>query len=313
MSSINHHHASAPSNLPDTICYLNGEFCPLREAKISVLDRGFIFGDGVYEVVPLYQGQPFRFEQHMARLDRSLLELRIPNPYSKSEWLNLVQQLASHFAQTTNQKVEHTQQIIYIQISRGVAPRDHAMPSDCIPTVFMMANPFKPVSPSIRATGVKCVSAHDFRWEKAHIKSTSLLGAVFARQISADVGATETIMFRGEYLSEASSSNVWIVKDGTVFAPPKDHLLLEGIRYGLIEEMCKAQGIPFVLRKITKEEVFGADEVLLSSASKEVLPVSHIDERMVGHHTTHEGKPGHIYKKLHLAYQSFVQASCNSH
>ena len=303
---------STVNNIPDTICYLNGEFCPLREAKISVLDRGFIFGDGVYEVVPIYYGQPFRFDQHMARLDRSLAELRIVNPHTKNEWLNLVTQLAKHFAQTTNQKIEQSQQIIYIQISRGVAPRDHAMPLDCVPTVFMMASPFKPISTELRNSGVKCVSAHDFRWEKAHIKSTSLLGAVLGRQISADVNATETIMFRGDFLSEASSSNVWIVKNGTVFAPPKDHLLLEGIRYGLIEEICKTQNIPFSLKKISRDEVFGADEVVLSSASKEVLPVTQIDGKDVGLGTEHAGKPGPIYKKLHAAYQSFVEVHCKS-
>ena len=298
------------NNIPDTICYLNGEYCPLRDAKISVLDRGFIFGDGVYEVVPIYYGQPFRFDQHMDRLDRSLAELRIPNPYSRSEWLKLVTQLSVHFAQSTAEKIKQSQQIIYIQISRGVAPRDHAMPLECVPTVFMMASPFKPVSTELRNSGVKCVSAHDFRWEKAHIKSTSLLGAVFARQISADLNATETIMFRGDYLSEASSSNVWIIKDCTVFAPPKDHLLLEGIRYGLIEEICKANNIHFSLRKITKSEVFDADEVVLSSASKEVLPVTQIDERLIGLGTAHPGKPGPLYKKLYLAYQSFVDMSC---
>ena len=297
-------------NIPNTICYLNGEFGPLREAKISVLDRGFIFGDGVYEVVPIYYGQPFRFDQHMARLEKSLKELRIPNPYSKDDWLKLVEQLALHFAQTSKQNIDQSQQIIYIQISRGVAPRDHIMTPDCVPTVFMMANPFKPVSAEIRLTGVKCISAHDFRWEKAHIKSTSLLGAVFARQISADVGATETIMFRGNYLSEASSSNVWIVKNGTVFAPPKDHLLLEGIRYGLLEEICKSQNIPFSLQKISKQEVFDADEVLLSSASKEVLPVSQIDDKLVGLNTPHPGKPGPIYKQLHLAYSAYVDKNC---
>ena len=307
MSFTNH---TLASNIPDTICYLNGEFGPLREAKISVLDRGFIFGDGVYEVVPFYYGQPFRFDQHMERLDRSLKELRIPNPHSKEKWLALVGELALHFAKTTGQNLIESQQIVYIQISRGVAPRDHAMPLNCIPTVFMMASPFKPVAQAIRTSGVKCVSAHDFRWEKAHIKSTSLLGAVFARQMSADTEATETIMFRGDYLSEASSSNVWVVSNGTVLAPPKDHLLLEGIRYGLLEEICNSQQIRFNLRKISKDEVFKADEVLLSSASKEVLPVAQIDNQLVGLHTNHPGKPGPIYHKLYAAYQAFIDKSC---
>jgi D-alanine transaminase len=304
-------HPPSPS-IPDTICYLNGDFCPLREAKISVLDRGFIFGDGIYEVVPIYYGQPFRFDQHMARLERSLAELRIPNPHSRAEWLRLVRKLVDELAKSSGQNVHQSQQIVYIQISRGVAPRDHAMTPNSTPTVFMMTNPFKPVSPEVRAAGVKCVSAHDFRWEKAHIKSTSLLGAVLSRQLSADVGATETIMFRGDFLSEASSSNVWVVKGGAVYAPPKDHLLLEGIRYGLIEEICKDQNIAFELKKLTKQDVFNADEILLSSATKEVLPVSQIDEALVGLHTNHPGKPGPVYKALHAAYQACIDKNCKA-
>jgi D-alanine transaminase len=145
---------------------------------------------------------------------------------------------------------------------------------------------------------VACVTAPDFRWEKAHIKSTSLLGAVFARQISFDAGAIETVMFRGDYLSEAAASNVWIVKDGVVMGPPKDHLVLEGIRFGLIEEICRTQGIPFQLRRIARAEVLAADEVLLSSATKEVLAVTLLDGQPVGN-----GRPGPIYTQLLAGYQ----------
>lgn len=308
-------HTPTPNNLviPDTVCFLNGTFCPLREAKISVLDRGFIFGDGVYEVVPVYQGMPFRFEHHMARLERSLLELRIANPYSVEHWRELIRNLVEQFALTSQTPLVESSQIVYIQISRGVAPRDHIMPQGCVPTVFMMSNAFKPIAPEVRAAGVRCVTADDFRWEKAHIKSTSLLGAVFARQISADVQATETIMFRSNYLSEAAASNVWLVKDGEVLAPPKNNLLLEGIRYGLIQEICQSLNVPFILRKISKEEVFGADEVLLSSASKEILAVSHIDGLAVGAHTNHPGAPGPVYKALFAEYQQFIKQSCTPH
>jgi D-alanine transaminase len=294
-------------SLPDTPCYLNGEFTPLKDAKISVMDRGFIFGDGVYEVVPAYGGRLFRFEQHMARLDRSLAELRIPNPMTRGEWQAMALKLVAAHAQSTGTPAESGNQLVYIQLSRGVAMRDHSMLPGLTPTVFAVANAMKLPSAQQREAGVACVTANDFRWEKAHIKSTSLLGAVFARQISVDAGAVETIMFRGEHLSEASSSNVWIVKDGKVMGPPKDNLVLEGIRFGLIEEICRAAGIPFELRRIPRDEVLAADEILLSSATKEVLPVTLLDGQPVGH-GLEKGRPGPIYAKLYAQYQRVKQA-----
>lgn len=295
------------SSLPDTPCYLNGEFTPLRDAKISVMDRGFIFGDGIYEVVPAYAGKPFRFEQHMARLERSLTELRITNPLTRAEWLEIALKLIAACADSTGATAEKGNQLVYIQITRGVAMRDHPMLPGLTPTVFVMCNPMKLPGDAAREKGVACVTADDFRWEKAHIKSTSLLGAVFSRQISVDAGAVETVMFRGDYLSEAASSNVWIVKGGKVMGPPKDHLVLEGIRFGLIEEMCRAASIPFELRRITRAEVLDADEVLLSSATKEVLPVTLLDGQPVGH-GVEKGQPGPIYKKLYAEYQRAKQA-----
>ncbi|MCY1367334.1 D-alanine aminotransferase [compost metagenome] len=193
--------------------------------------------------------------------------------------------------------------MIYIQVTRGVAVRDHAMPAGLMPTVFVMASEMKLATPEQREHGVACVTADDFRWEKAHIKSTSLLGAVFARQISVDAGAVETVMFRGEHLSEAASSNVWVVKNGVVMGPPKDNLVLEGIRFGLIEEICRAQGLRFELRPITRAEVLDADELLLSSATKEVLPVTRLDGQPVG-----QGRPGLTYTRLYAGYQHAVAA-----
>jgi D-alanine transaminase len=284
--------------LPSLPCYLNGEFTTLREARISVMDRGFIFGDGVYEVVPVYGARPFRFAQHMDRLDRSLGELRIANPLTRRQWQELVTRLVALHGTTADTTPPPSDQLVYIQITRGVALRDHAMPQGIAPTVFAMSSRMNPVKDSDRANGVACVSADDFRWTKAHIKSTSLLGAVLSRQLSADVGATETIMFRDGYLSEASSSNVWVVKDGAVLGPPRDHLVLEGIRYGLIETLCREAGIGFDLRRIARSEVFEADELLLSSATKEVLAVTRLDGRPVG-----SGRPGPIYDRLYALYQ----------
>ena len=300
-------------DLPDTLCYLNGDYTPLKDAKISVLDRGFIFGDGVYEVVPAYAGKLFRFAHHMARLDRSLAELRIANPLTHVEWHEIAIQLIATRAQEIrakalndglkeSQNTSQPDQIIYIQVSRGVAMRDHVMPPGLKPTVFVMVNAMKLPSVQQRSEGVACVTADDFRWGKAHIKSTSLLGAVFSRQISADAGALETVMFRGDYLSEAAASNVWVVKGGKVIGPLRDNLVLEGIRYGLFEELCRAQAIPFELRRISKAEVLGADELLLSSATKEVLPITLLDGKKVGH-DSNIGLPGPVYAKLYAAYQ----------
>ena len=297
------HSASAPgADLPTTLCYLNGAYTVLREAKISVMARGVIFGDGVYEVVPVYAGEPFRFAQHMTRLDRSLAELRITNPLTHAEWREIAEQLVADFTREAGTDTP-PDQLIYIQVTRGVALRDHVMTSGVTPTIFVMTNLMKPVPAAQRATGVACVTADDFRWEKAHIKSTSLLGAVFSRQISADVGAIETVMFRDGYLSEAAASNVWVVKDGCVLGSPKDHLVLEGIRYGLIEALCRDAGLGFELRRISRAEVFAADELLLSSATKEILPITLLDGLAIG-----SGQPGPVYAQLYAGYQHAKKA-----
>ncbi len=297
-------------HLPPYPCYLgrgaNGEFTTIDQAKISVMDRGFIFGDGVYEVFVVYGGKLFRLPHHMARLERSLTELRIPNPHTPEQWLDIVEALVTPqsiaynaYSLPASADIGSKNALIYLQITRGVALRDHVMPKDIEPTVFMMRSPLNLPTAQQREQGVSCVSAEDFRWEKAHIKSTSLLGSVFARQISFDAGATETVMFRKGYLSEAASSNVWLVKDGALMGVPKNNLVLEGIRFGLIEEICKAQGISFSLRRITREEVFAADELLLTSATKEVLPITLLDGLSVG-----SGKPGPLYQRLYAGYQA---------
>jgi D-alanine transaminase len=277
--------------LPDTLCHLDGVLLPLRDAKVSVLDRGFIFGDGIYEVVPVYGGRLFGFASHMARLARSLEEIGIPNPHSEAAWRGIAEQLLAACPPAPLQA-------LYLQVTRGVAMREHTIPDGLTPTVFAMLTPLKPVPDAARAAGVACVTAEDFRWKKAHIKSTSLLGAVLARQISAQVGATETVMFRDGLLSEASASNVWIVQDGRLSGVTPDELVLRGIRYGVIEQLCREAGIAFSLRAIARDEVFAADEVLLSSASKEVLPVTQLDGRPVGN-----GRPGPIYTQLYALYQ----------
>ena len=296
------------TQLPDLPCYLNGEFTTLPNAKISVMDRGFIFGDGVYEVVPVYHGAPFRFAQHMARLTRSLAELRMPSPLSEAAWREVINRLitafSAHVPATGNL-------LIYIQITRGVAMRDHVMPANIQPTVFAMVNTLTAPSAQARSQGVACITADDFRWKKAHIKSTSLLGAVFSRQMSFDAGAVETVMFRDGYLSEAAASNVWVVKKGQLIGPPKDNLVLEGIRYGLFAELCEQIGISFDIRPIRQDEVWDADELLLSSATKEVLAITRLDGKPVGH-PDHAGRPGPVGQRLYDAYQLAKQAASQS-
>lgn len=274
----------------DPLVYLNGAFTPLSEAKIPVLDRGFIFGDGVYEVVPVYGRHMFRADQHLARLFRSLAAIGIPNPHTKEEWLALITKVIAA------QDVED--QMVYLQVTRGVARRAHAFPAEVVPTVFMMSNPIVLPSATARANGVACVSMEDKRWLHCEIKSISLLGNVLAAQYAAEHAVTESIQFRDGYLTEASASNVWIVKDGVLMGPPKDNLILEGIRYGLIEELCAAHHIPLQARRISHAEVLAADEVMLSSATKEVLAVVKLDDHTIGN-----GLPGPIYQQLYAAYQ----------
>jgi len=281
--------------IPDYLCYLDGEYVKLGDARVSVLDRGFIFGDGVYEVLPVYGRRIFRFDEHMARLDRSLGKVRIPNPLGREQWLERARKLVA--AQQAS-----ADQLVYLQVTRGVAMRDHVMPPDIEPTVFMMATPMKPATAEQRHQGVACVTARDFRWERADIKSISLLGNVLARQMSADHGAAETIMLRDGWLTEASASNVWIVHEGALLGPPKSEVVLEGIRYDLLKELCEEEGIAYNLRPISEADLLAADEVMLSSATKEVLPVTRIDGDEVGHGAL-RGKPGPVYARLFEAYQ----------
>jgi D-alanine transaminase len=287
-----------PTPLPDTPCYLNGDYTRLCDAKVSVLDRGFIFGDGIYEVVPVYGRRLFRFDEHMARLQRSLGKIRIDNPHGRDAWL----QRCRHLVQALAEQTGAQDQLVYIQLTRGVAPRDHVMPLGIAPTVFMMVTPMKPPTAEQRHHGVACVTARDFRWERGDIKSTSLLGNVLARQISADHGAVETVMFRDGFLTEAAASNVWVVHEGALLGVPKSEHVLEGIRVELLRELCEEVGIAYNLRPIPEADVRSADELLLSSATKELLAVTHLDGEAVGHGAM-RGKVGPVYARLHEAYQ----------
>src|SRR3974390_1754118 len=248
----------------DPLCYLNGEYLPLASARVPVLDRGFIFGDGIYEVVPVYHRRPFRLEPHLRRLQRSLAEVRIDNPHRPDEWRAIVDRLI--------QSSPGGDLVVYVQVTRGVARRDFAFPAGAVPTVFAMVSPLSRPGAAQREQGLRAISVPDLRWLRCDIKSVSLLGAVLARQQAADRGLDEVIQHRDGRLTEGSASNVWVVRGGRVLAPPRDHLILEGIRYGFIEEMCAQQSIPFEARVISMDEVHNADELMLTAATREVLP-----------------------------------------
>jgi D-alanine transaminase len=274
------------------IAHFNGQLLPLEKITISPLDRGFIFGDGVYEVIPVYEGVMLRGREHFERLQRSMDEIRLANPHSTDEWLELVGDLLKHHPGN---------QSVYIQVTRGVPPkRDHVIPKGVQPTVFMMVQPLASPSREAVENGVACVTHRDFRWEKCHVKSTSLLGNVLARQISADVGATETILLRNGFVTEASSSNVFVVKDGVVAAPPQDNLILLGITYDLVTRLAKEGAVKLEIRQVPEAELRGADEIWLSSSTKEVLAVTTLDGKPVG-----TGKPGPAFKRMHALFQEY--------
>jgi D-alanine transaminase len=277
------------------VVFLNGELLPLEEARVPVLDRGFIFGDGVYELVPVYSRVAFRLDEHLARLERSLGEAKIRNPYSRERWRELVYRLVD--AQPFDD------QGIYFQVTRGVAKRDHAFPRDVQPTVFMMANPLvNPPRAQVEA-GATAVSAQDNRWLRCDIKSISLLGNVLARQISAEAGASETILFRDGRLTEASASNVFIVKRGVIVSPPKSHLILPGITYDVVTELARANRVPLELRDVPEAEVREADEIWVTSSSKEILAIVSLDGRKIG-----DGRPGPVFRRLYELYQEFKRS-----
>ena len=278
--------------MTSAMAYFNGELKPLDQITISPLDRGFIFGDGVYEVIPAYGGKLLRAREHFARLQRSMDEIHLANPHSVDEWIGEVERLLAHHP---------GDQSVYIQVTRGVPPkRDHVIPKGLTPTVFMMAGPLPTPSREMVEKGVACVTAKDFRWEKCHIKSTSLLGNVLARQVSADAGATETILFRDGLLTEAAASNVFIVKDGAVAAAPQDNHILLGITYELLTDLAREGKLRFDIRPIREAEVRAADEIWLTSSTKEVLAVTTLDGRPVG-----TGVPGPVFRRMHALFQEY--------
>ena len=276
------------------IVYLNGEFMPLAEARVPVLDRGFIFGDGVYEVIPVYSRRPFRLAEHLRRLQNSLDGVRIANPLADAEWTRLINEIIA--------RNDGDDQSVYLQVTRGVAKRDHAFPKDAKQTVFLMSNPLTTPPAAQIEDGVAAISATDFRWLKCDVKSVSLLGNCLLKQMAVDAGVAETLLFRDGKLTEASSCNVFVVKNGVLLAPPKNNLVLPGITYDVVLEIAQAREFEFEVREISEAEARSADEIWITSSTKEVLAVTRLDGKSIG-----DGKPGALFRRMHALYQEFKQ------
>jgi len=275
------------------IVYLNGAFLPLEDARVPVLDRGFIFGDGVYEVIPVYSRHPFRLAEHLQRLQHSLDGIRLDNPHADAEWRELVRELIA--------RNEGEDQYLYLHITRGVARRDHAFPpADTPPTVFMMSSPLAPAAQALREHGVTAITAPDNRWLRCDIKAISLLPNVLLRQLAVDAGAAETVMLRDGFLSEGAASNIFVVKDGVLLAPPKDHLMLPGITYDVVLELAAAQGIPARVAPVAESTLRSADEIWLTSSTREVQAITRLDGSPVG-----TGEPGPLFRKMDQFYQDY--------
>ena len=274
--------------------YLNGQFMPIEDARIPVLDRGFIFGDGVYEVIPVYSRHAFRLEEHLKRLQSSLDAIRLTNPYSAAEWSRVLRRLIE-----LNQPDD---QSVYLQVTRGVAKRDHAFPKGVPPTVFAMSNPMAMPPREQVENGVGAVTAVDNRWLRCDIKAIALLPNVLLRQLAADAGCVETVMLRDGFLTEGAASNIFLVKSGIVLTPPKTHLILPGITYDVILELAAAARMAYEVREISQSELRNADEVWLTSSTKEVLAISRLDGKAVG-----SGQPGPVFKRMYRLYQDYKE------
>lgn len=264
---------------------------PIEECKISVLDRGFIFGDAVYELIPVYQAKPFYLAAHLKRLFRSLNQIALKNPHSEQQWIDIIQQLI--------EQSELKQLSVYLQVTRGVAPRDHAYPANVPPTVFGMINSWPAINDAMYNQGLSVVTVEDMRWDRCDIKVTSLLANVMKKQYAVEHQAQEAILVRDGYVLEGSATNVFIIKDGVVKTAPKNNLILPGITRDVVVHLLRSLNIPLVEQAATVQELIQADEVWITSSTKECAPVTQIDNQSVG-----AGKPGVIWEQVFTAFQN---------
>src|SRR5574343_944776 len=294
---------STPSacGLPDNVTpyvadpiYLNGRFLPLAEAGISPLDRGFLYGDGVYEVIPVYSRKAFRIDEHLKRLQATLDGIKMANPLPAADWKAVILRLI--------EAAPWDDQSIYLQVTRGADDkRDHAFPPASVPsTAFAFASPLVTTPAEVRAKGVGAITVPDLRWSRCDLKVVSLLANVLARQQAVEVGCAEALLIRDGYVKEGAASNIFIVKDGVLLAPPKTHLMLPGITYDVILELAEQHQQPLVVRELSEAELRGADEVWMTSSTKEVLPIVTLDGQPVG-----SGTPGPLAAQMWQDYQDF--------
>ena len=278
-----------------SICYLNGDYLPIEQAKVSVLDRGFVFGDGVYEVIPAYGGNLFRLQQHLQRLSNSLDAIRLNNPLSQIQWQSMLQTLVKK-----NQTDADGDQSVYLQVTRGVAKRDHSFPKNTPATIFAMSNPLVPADIEKIQTGVAAITLDDIRWRYCHIKTIALLPNVLLKQQATEKQATEAILIRKGEVTEGSASNLFIVKDGIIKTPAQSEHLLPGITRDLIVELAQKNNLSCEQTHISEAELHVADEIWLSSSTKEIIPVTQLDEKIVG-----TGNGGPLWQKMITIYQAY--------
>lgn len=286
-----------------SISYLNGIFMPVSEARISPLDRGFIFGDGIYEVIPAYGGKLFRLDEHLRRLADNLVAVKMKSPLTTDEWQQVLNEMVLR-----NQPIHGSEQSIYLQVTRGVAERDHGFPGSHVePTLFIMSTPLKPLPESIAREGVVAITHEDIRWKNCHIKSTSLLGNILLRQQAYDEHAVEAILIRDGEVTEGAASNLFAIIDGILITPPKGPLLLPGITRDLILELAQQHNIPSCEAFITPAQLKNAEEIWLTSSTKEILPVTTLDGVAV-----RNGKPGKVWQQMTQHYQQYKQQLRNA-
>lgn len=276
--------------------YLNGRYLPIEEAQVSVLDRGFMLGDGVYELIPVFARKPFRLEEHLRRLQHSLDGIRLPNPMNEAAWRTVIARMI--------ELQPADDQSVYLQITRGAAPRDHAFPKNTPPTVLVISNAMNPPDAMQMEHGICAVSSEDIRWGRCDLKTLNLLPNVLAKQKAIEAGCVECILFRRDehdgILAEGAASSIFVVKDGVLLAPVKDHHILPGVTYDLVLELAAANGFPFEVRDIHESEVRAADELWLTSSGREVQAIVRLDGLPVG-----SGEPGPLYRRMINLYQRY--------
>lgn len=278
------------------IVHLNGEFLPLPAARISPLDRGFVFADGVYEVIPAYGGRLLRLQEHLQRLDNSLSGIRMDNPLPHPAWQEMLLELL--------RRNGNGDQSVYLQVTRGPAfPREHAFPAHPRPTVFAMCTPIREGDPTLREAGVPVITHPDIRWDRCDLKTVSLLPAVLMKQLAKDRGAFETLLIRQGLVLEGAASNVFAVLDGVLTTPPKGPFLLPGITRDLVLELAAEHGFPAQERDIPLERLLSADEVWITSSTRAIVPVTRVDEQPIA-----SGRPGPVFAQFHDWYQARLAA-----